>query len=200
MDQTARELTMEDWGFLTAHGCTHLILDRDTKFSASFRRTLKDAGIKVLCLPPRSPNLNAFAERFVRSARDDCLSHLILIGEQSLRRALDQFLAHYHEERNHQGVGNVLLFPNALSPEAPSLSTTATFASATSAPVSSSAPSLGCDDAVPVPALAEVDAPLGSPDPTLAKDDAPPPPASGGEVLCKERLGGLLRYYYRKAG
>jgi hypothetical protein len=66
--------------------------------------------------------------------------------------------------------------------------------------VSSSAPSLGCADSVPVPALAEVDAPLGSPDPTLAEDDPPPAPASTGEVLRKERLGGLLRYYYRKTG
>jgi len=136
----------------------------------------------------------------MRTARGDCLSHLILFGEASLRRALTELLAHYHEERNHQGVGNVLLFPNALSPEAPLLSTAETFASATSSPVSSSAPAPDGDDRAPEPALAEVDAPTGSPGPTLAEDDASPAPAFVGEVLCKKRLGGLLRYYYRKAG
>ena len=62
-------------------------------------------------LPPRSPNLNAFAERWVRSVKHECLSKLILFGEGSLRRALAEFLEHYHAERNHQGKDNVLLFP-----------------------------------------------------------------------------------------
>ena len=65
-----------------------------------------------LALPPRSPNLNAFAERWVRSVKQECLSRLILFGEDSLRRALTDFLEHYHSERNHQGKGNVLLFPS----------------------------------------------------------------------------------------
>ena len=69
--------------------------------------------MKCLRLPPRSPNLNAFAERWVRSVKDECLSHLILFGEASLRKALTQFQEHYHNERNHQGKGNVLLFPVA---------------------------------------------------------------------------------------
>ena len=69
------------------------------------------AGVKGLRLPPRSPNWNAFAERWVRSVKEECLSHLILFGERSLRRALIQFQEHYHEERNHQGKSNVLLFP-----------------------------------------------------------------------------------------
>jgi hypothetical protein len=64
-------------------------------------------------LLPRSPNLNAFAERWVRSVKQECLSRLILFGEGSLRRALAEFLEHYHSERNHQGKGNVLLFPSA---------------------------------------------------------------------------------------
>jgi len=57
--------------------------------------------------------LNAFAERWVKSVKDDCLSKLILFGETSLRRALREYLVHYHAERNHQGKSNVLLFPTA---------------------------------------------------------------------------------------
>ena len=82
------------------------------------RETLAVAGVKCLRLPPRSPNLNAFAERWVRSIKEECLSDLILFGERSLRRALTQFQEHYHEERNRQGKNNVLLFraPLHLSP------------------------------------------------------------------------------------
>jgi hypothetical protein len=63
-------------------------------------------------LPARSPNLNAFAERWARSAKQECLSKLILFGEASLRRALSEFVEHFHTERNHQGKGNILLFPS----------------------------------------------------------------------------------------
>ena len=69
----------------------------------SSRETLAVAGVKCLRLPPRSPNWNAFAERWVRSVKEECLSHLILFGERSLRKALIQFQEHYHQERNHQG-------------------------------------------------------------------------------------------------
>jgi putative transposase len=62
-------------------------------------------------LPPRSPNLNAYAERWVRSIKEECLSRLILLGEASLRHALTPYVAHFHHERNHQGKDNVLLFP-----------------------------------------------------------------------------------------
>ena len=62
-------------------------------------------------LPARSPNLNAFAERWVRSVKEECLSRLIFFGEQSLRRALTEYIEHFHRERNHQGKGNKLLFP-----------------------------------------------------------------------------------------
>jgi hypothetical protein len=72
------------------------------------------AGVKCLRLPPRSPNWNAFAERWVRSVKEECLSHRILFGERSLRRALIQFQEHYHAERNHQGKNNVLLYPPLL--------------------------------------------------------------------------------------
>jgi len=62
----------------------------------------------------RAPNCNAYAERFVRSIKEECLSRLILFGEASLRRALREYVAHYHTERNHQGVGNRLLEPRAM--------------------------------------------------------------------------------------
>ena len=68
-------------------------------------------GIEPIQLPARSPNLNAYAERWVRSVKEECLSKLILFGEGSLRRALTEFIEHFHAERNHQGKGNVLLFP-----------------------------------------------------------------------------------------
>jgi len=89
----------------------YLLHDRDTKFCKEFRETLAAGGVKCLRLPARSPNLNAFAERWVRSVREECLSKLILFGEGSLTRALNQFQEHYLFERNHQGKGNILLFP-----------------------------------------------------------------------------------------
>ncbi len=109
MQQMARNATLEHWGYLNP--CRYVLHDRDKKFCASFRDTLATANVKCLALPRRSPNLNAFAERWVRSVRDECLGKLILFGESSLRRALTQFTEHYHSERNHQGKGNVLLFP-----------------------------------------------------------------------------------------
>ena len=99
---------------------------------------LEGAGVKSVRLPPRSPNLNAFAERFVRTIKEECLDRMILIGEESLRRAVEQFCEHYHRERNHQGLENKIIEPEFGSAEA-------------------------------------------------------------GEVNCRERLGGLLRYYYRDA-
>jgi putative transposase len=86
--------------------------DRDTKFCTSFRTMLQSGGVQPILLPPRSPNLNAFAERWIRSIKGECLSKLILFGETSLRRALTEFLTHYHFERPHQGKGNHLLFPS----------------------------------------------------------------------------------------
>jgi len=109
MGQIARNVVDEDSGYLNRH--RYVLHDRDTKFCAEFRRTLEAGGVKCLQLPRRSPNLNAFAERWVRSVKQECLSKLILFGEASLRRGLTEFLAHYHSERNHQGKGNILLFP-----------------------------------------------------------------------------------------
>jgi hypothetical protein len=109
MRQVACNATLEGMGHL--NGCRGLLRDRDAKFCAEFRATLAAGGVKGLRLPPRSPNLNAFAERWVRSVKEECLSHLILFGERSLRKALIQFQEHYHAERNHQGKSNVPLFP-----------------------------------------------------------------------------------------
>ena len=119
----------------------YLIHDRDTKFTDSFRAIVKSSHVEPLKLPARSPNLNAYAERWVKSVKDECLSKLILFGEKSLRRALCEYLTHFHTERNHQGKDNVLLFPAAMQ--------------------------------------------------TKNRVD--------GSVGCKERLGGLLKYYHRDA-
>ncbi len=107
--QIARNVTMDEWGFL--ENCRYLIHDRDTKFADSFRAIVKSSHVEPLKLPARSPNLNAFAERWVRSVKEEALSKLIFIGEASLRRVLREYLTHYHQERNHQGKDNVLLFP-----------------------------------------------------------------------------------------
>jgi putative transposase len=109
MQQIARSATQETWGYL--HPCLHVLHDRDTKFCASFRSVLAAGGVKTIPLPARSPNLNAFAERWVRSAKEECLSKLILFGERPLTRTFAEFSAHYHGERNHQGKSNKLLFP-----------------------------------------------------------------------------------------
>jgi len=109
MVQVARNLTMEAWGFLSPG--QYLIHDRDGKYCPAFQQIIDDVGIRRVPLPPRSPNLNAYAERWVRSVKEECLSRLILFGEVSLRHALTQYVDHYHHERNHQGKGNVLLFP-----------------------------------------------------------------------------------------
>jgi transposase len=139
MKQIARNVTMDDWGFL--NNCRYLIHDRDTKYCQSFRDIIESGDIKTLPLPARSPNLNAFSDRCVKSVKDECLSKLILFGEASLRRTLREYVVHYHVERNHQGKDNVLLFPVA----------------------------------------------------TKAMNHG------DGSVGCKERLGGLLKYYYREA-
>jgi transposase InsO family protein len=109
MEQQARNATMEEWAFL--RGCRYLLHDRDTKFCASFRELIESGSVKTIRLPARSPNLNSFAERWVRSVKEECLSRLILFGERSLRRALQQYVVHYHEERNHQGKENLISFP-----------------------------------------------------------------------------------------
>jgi transposase InsO family protein len=111
MVQMARNVTMADCGFLSPG--QSLIHDRDDKFCSVFQRTIDEAGVRRVVLPPRSPNLNAYAERWVRSVKEECLSRLILFGEYSLRYALSEYGSHYHQERPHQGKGNVVLMPAA---------------------------------------------------------------------------------------
>ena len=114
MIQMARNATDEGIGFLG--GIRYLLHDRDTKFCTALLDVLRASGIRPLALPPWSPNLNAFAERWVCSIRQECLSKLILFGEASLRRALQEYIEHHHFERNHQGKGNLLLFPSPVVP------------------------------------------------------------------------------------
>jgi transposase InsO family protein len=90
-------------------GKRYLIADRDPLYTNTFRRTLKSGGVKLLRLPPRSPNLNAFAERFVLSIKSECLERMIPLGEAHLRHAITEYMRHYHQERNHQGLGNALI-------------------------------------------------------------------------------------------
>ena len=111
MLQIGRNLTDGQSGVL--HAKRYLIIDRDTKYSQQFRRLVQDSGTKVIRLPPMSPNLNAYAERFVRSIKDECLDRMILVGQGSLRRAVAQYVTHYHAERNHQGLENRLILPAA---------------------------------------------------------------------------------------
>jgi putative transposase len=111
--QMARNAVDDESGALRR--CRYVLHDRDGKFCSAFDDVMASEGIQSLRIPPRSPNLNAYAERWVRSVKQECLSRLILFGERSLERALAEFIAHFHSERNHQGKGNVLLFPAPLA-------------------------------------------------------------------------------------
>ena len=109
MTPTARHLTMPDEGFLVDH--RSLIHDRDGTYCPAVAATLRDGGVTPVRLPPRSPNLHPHAERWGRSVKDEGLSKRILFGEPALRTALRAHVDHFHGERNHQGKGNLLLFP-----------------------------------------------------------------------------------------
>ena len=109
--QIGHVATQDRWGYLRS--CRYVLHDRDTKFCALFQSALASGGVKTIALPAQSPNLNAFAERWVRSVKQECLSKIILFGEGSLSRVLAEYGRHYHSERNHQGKGNRLLFPDA---------------------------------------------------------------------------------------
>jgi transposase InsO family protein len=140
MKQIARNLTDHVDGFLW--GTRYLIHDRDPLFTDEFRELLRAAGVKCLRLPAQSPNLNAFAERFVLSIKTECLDKLVLLGERHLHLAVAEYLEHYHVERNHQGLDNQLI---------------------TTSPLAA----------------------------TPGNDDSP--------VVRRERLGGLLSFYHRRA-
>jgi len=107
MRQVCRTLTAAEEGLLVGHRV--LIYDRDAKWSTSVRERLLDAGIRVVQTPYRAPNANAHAERFVRSMKEECLDRIIPVGERHFRRAVREYVEHYHLERNHQGLGNTLI-------------------------------------------------------------------------------------------
>jgi putative transposase len=138
MQQIARNVTMVDWGCLQPGH--YLIHDRDGKYCPVFQHTIDAAGVTRMPLSPRSPNLNAYAERWVRSIKEEALSRLILFGERALWHVLTEYVTHFHQERPHQGKGNVILMPFR-----------------------------------------------------------PPNQRQDGPIQCRERLGGLLKYYDREA-
>ena len=107
--QVGRNLTDPLDGFLCEK--RFCLLDRDAKFTTAFRTLLAGAGIEPVRLPPRSPNLNTWIERFMRSIKSECLERMIFFGEDSLRRAVREYVAHYHTERNHQGLCNAIITP-----------------------------------------------------------------------------------------
>ena len=107
--QIGRNLVDTENGALC--GKRYLIIDRDGKYTEKFRRLVSESGYKVIRLPPMSPNLNAYAERFVRSIKDECLNRMIFVGQTSLRRAIAEYVLHYDAERNHQGLENRLIRP-----------------------------------------------------------------------------------------
>ena len=111
MMQCARQLTDPLDGFLLDK--RYLIHDRDTKFLYGFDQMLRASGVEPVVLPPRSPNLNAYCERFVRSIKEEALQQMIVIGEACLCSVIQSYLTHYHHERNHQGLGNQLIVPES---------------------------------------------------------------------------------------
>jgi transposase InsO family protein len=111
MLQIGRNLTDAQSGALDAK--RYLIIDRDSNTPAISAPNSRSRN-KVIRLPPMSPNLNAYAERFVRSIKDECLNRMIFIGQASLRRAVAEYMEHYHVERNRQGLENRLVVPGAM--------------------------------------------------------------------------------------
>jgi transposase InsO family protein len=107
MQQIVRTLTMAEAGVVGMPRV--LICDRDRKWSRDVRRRLRDAGSRVVRIPERAPNANAYAERFVRSIKEECLDRIVPLGERHFRRAVAEFVDHYHHERNHQGLDNRLI-------------------------------------------------------------------------------------------
>lgn len=107
VEQIARNLTDPVHGFLK--DARYLIHDRDPVFTKQFKEILKAVGVKTVKLPPRSPNLNAYCERFILSVKTDCLRRMIPLGRRHLELMLAEYLAHYHRERNHQGLDNRLI-------------------------------------------------------------------------------------------
>ena len=107
MLQMARNLTDSLDGFL--RNATYLIHDRDSLFTEAFEAILRERGVKCVRIPAQSPNCNPHAERFVETIKYECLNHLVLFGERHLRYVIKEFMAHYHRERFHQGLGGQLV-------------------------------------------------------------------------------------------
>jgi transposase InsO family protein len=107
MEQMARNLTDTVDGFLRT--ACQLIHDRDPLYTRVFGEILTSGGVRPIRLPPKSPNLNAYAERFVRSIKEECLHRVVPLGEGHLRLIIHEYVEHYHRERNHQGLDNQLL-------------------------------------------------------------------------------------------
>jgi len=137
MMQVGRNLTDPLDGFLRHK--RYLLMDRDSKHCQAFRELFEQSGPRCVRLPPQSPNLSAHLERFIRSIKEECLDRMILFGDRSLRNAAQEFISHYHAERNHQGLNNRIIVPGD---------------------------ELRC---------------------------------TTGKIACRERLGGMLRYYCRRA-
>ena len=137
MRQVCRSLTDCEDGFLK--DASHLIVDRDTSFLTMRKYVEQNTDTRIVLLPPKSPNLNAYMERWFRSLKSECLDRMIFFRRRSLELAVAEYVAHYHAERNHQGLGNELIEP---------------------------------------------DEEVGS---------------VTGKIECRERLGGLLKYYHRRA-
>jgi putative transposase len=85
---------------------THIVRDRDSKFTKRFCKKLEDKGIQFRPTPPRSPNMNPFAESWVRTVKHECLNHFMVLGEKHVQYLLGEFVAHYPEQRPHQGLAN----------------------------------------------------------------------------------------------
>ena len=137
MKQVCRNLTDCADGFLKDP--SHVIMDRDNSFLPVQAFLEDNAATKPIVLPRKSPNLNAYIERWFRSLKSEVLDRMIFFGQKSLDNAVREYVEHYHSERNHQGLGNELIEP--------------------------------VDDAGVVVRRIE----------------------------CRERLGGMLKYYHRRA-
>jgi putative transposase len=133
-------MQIQDWNL----SASHLIIDHDTKFTQSFDAVFEAENAEIIRVGPAAPNLSPFAERWIRTLRSECLDHFVVCGERHLDYLVKHFVAHYLEERPHQGVGNVPL-------------------------------------------------------PDAAGDEPGTLPFPSGKVKCRERLGGLLKHYYRAA-
>jgi putative transposase len=117
MAQIARNMSMVFAEEPAAFQPTHIIRDRDSKFTAQFCSILETDGIQFRPIPPRSPNLNPFAEAWIGRTRAECLNWFIVFGEAHLRHILGCWLTHYHSQRPHQGMGNVPILTDTPAPK-----------------------------------------------------------------------------------